>query len=187
MTINQVLSIFYPTLFAFFMGFLTYVGVQLKRYAPSIGEFIAAKVGFTRYAQIKAFGKDIWNIGEETLRLNPIIGDTIQAKITLFETAIRKKVPGITDAEIEELRQAIAGEFNKDKIPVIKTILNPIQESIVNVVPITPTIKYVTPEGVELQLVPKITPIADSTVIEDTSTVEATASTSASSILNPLD
>lgn len=159
MTINQVLSILYPVLFTFLTGFLTYVGAQLVKYAPAIGKFIDTKIGSARYNQLKAWGIDIWHIGDETLRLNPIIGDTVQAKVLLFETAIRKKVPGITDAEIEELRQAIAGEINKDKAPIVKAIEDADMKPII----ITPTLvpKYYALDGVT-ELIEK--PVTDSTI-----------------------
>jgi len=40
----------------------------------------------------------------------------------MFETLVKEKVPGITDDEIQNIRQSIAGEFNKDK-PLIITVL----------------------------------------------------------------
>lgn len=47
---------------------------------------------------------DIWNVIEEHFRLNEIIGDTVQAKIVMFTSLIKQKIPGITDANIELLR-----------------------------------------------------------------------------------
>ncbi|MGH4122269.1 MAG: hypothetical protein ACREV6_05005, partial [Clostridium sp.] len=89
----------------------------------------------------KLVAMDIWNIVEEHFRLNEIIGDTVQAKITLFETLIKQKVPGITDLQIENFRQAIAGEVNKDKSLIIKAIEQPIEV-------VAPIIKYFAQDGV---------------------------------------
>ena len=54
-------------------------------------------------------------------------------KIIMFEDLIKQKVPGITDAEIESIRQAIAGEFNKDKPLAIKAI-KAAEEPIINTI-----------------------------------------------------
>ncbi|MGH4122665.1 MAG: hypothetical protein ACREV6_07030, partial [Clostridium sp.] len=102
----------------------------------------------------KLVAMDIWNIVEEHFRLNEIIGDTVQAKITLFETLIKQKVPGIKDKEIETFRQAIAGEVNKNKVIIEKAIEDPVTIA-------TPIIKYFAADGItELQPVKIIDPVA---------------------------
>lgn len=137
-------SILYPVLLAILTGVLGFLGKEVVKLVPKLIEFVVAKIGLTTYTKSKLLALDIWNIVEEHFRLNEIIGDTVQAKITMFETLIKQKVPGITDAEIETIRQAIAGEFNKDKPLVIKAIEDPITIA-------TPIIKYFTADGVELQ------------------------------------
>ena len=144
--ITLTISILYPILLASFIGFLAYLGKKVLKLIPLVIEFVVAKIGLTNYQKYKAIAWDVWNKGEEFFRLNPIIGSTIQAKILMFETEIRKKIPGITDAQIEDFRQAIAGEVNKDKPAVIKAIEDPVE-----IVTINPIKKYVDENGVELQ------------------------------------
>jgi len=145
MNINQILSVVYPILFTFLTGFFVYIGKEAVKLTPAVVEFIVTKIGLTNYTRIKLIGLDIWNIIEEQSRLDPIIGDTVQSKIKEFETRIKIKVPGITDSQIEDLRQAIAGEFNKDKDPIIKAIEEQVES-------IPAIIKYFAPDGVtELQ------------------------------------
>jgi len=147
---NEFLTIFYPVLYAFLVGFLAYVGKEVLKLVPEFISYVEAKIGLTNYQKIKAIAWDIWNIVEEHFRLNEIMVDTIQAKIIMFETLIKQKIPGITDAEIETVRQAIAGEFNKDKPLTIKAIED-VAAPIINVVPVAPILKYVAPDGTELQ------------------------------------
>ena len=112
---QDFLSILYPVLLTVLTGFLGYIGKEVVKLAPKLIDFVVAKIGLTKYLQNKAFAIDVWNIVEEHYRLNELIGSTVQAKVLMFETLIKQKVPGITDANIETLRQSIAGEFNKDK------------------------------------------------------------------------
>ena len=139
---QEFLSILYPILLTFLTGLLTFVGKEVL-------DFVVAKVGIIKYTKGKAVAWDVWNVIEEHFRVSQIIGDTVQAKITMFETLIKQKVPGITDANIKLFRQAIAGEFNKDKPLIIKDIEDP-------VIIVTPIIKYVTPDGTELKPITNI-------------------------------
>ena len=151
---QDFLSILYPVLLTILTGFLGYIGKEVVKLAPKLIDFVVAKIGLTNYTKSKLIALDIWNIVEEHFRLNQIIGDTVQSKIILFETLIKQKIPGITDAEIETFRQAIAGEFNKDKPLIIKAIDDPITV-------VAPIIKYFAADGItELQPVIITDPLA---------------------------
>lgn len=148
---NQVISILYPALLTILTGVAAYLGKEIVKIVPKIIEFVVAKIGLTNYQKTKAIAWDIWNIVEEQFRLNSIIGDTVQAKVTMFETLIKQKIPGITDAEIEAFRQAIAGEFNKDKPAVIKEITD-VENQAKQQVVVEPkiTTEYIAPDGTKL-------------------------------------
>ena len=113
--LNQIVPVLTTTLIAILVAIISYVGKEVVRLVPLFIDSIVAKIGLTKYQQSKAFAIDIWNIVEENFRLNELIGSTVQAKVTMFETLIKQKIPGITYMQIEELRQAVAGEFNKGK------------------------------------------------------------------------
>jgi len=142
---NDFLTILYPVLLTILTGFLGYVGKEVVKLIPKIITFVVAKIGLTNYQKTKLVSLDIWNIVEEHFRLSNIIGDTVQSKITLFETLIKQKLPLITDKEINDFRQAIAGEINKDKPLMLKAIEDPITI-------VTPIIRYYAADGTtELQ------------------------------------
>ena len=151
---QDFLSILYPILLTVLTGFLGYIGKEVVKLAPKLIDFVVIKISLTNYMKSRLVALDIWNVIEEHFRVNEIIGDTVQAKITMFETLIKQKIPGITDANIEMLRQAIAGEFNKDKALIIKAIEDPVTV-------VTPIIKYFAEDRVtELQPVKIIDTIA---------------------------
>lgn len=56
-----------------------------------------------------------WGQTEEYYRINDFIEDKTEEKKQMFKDILLKKVPGITEEEINELRNTIAGEFNKFK------------------------------------------------------------------------
>lgn len=144
--LNQITPALDTALITVLVAFIGYLGKEIVKLVPTIIDFVVAKMGLTNYQKTKLIALDIWNVVEEHFRINEVIGDTVQSKITMFESLIKQKIPGISDADIETVRQAIAGEVNKDKVEIIAAFEDPIQK-----VPITPIVKYVTPEGVELQ------------------------------------
>lgn len=121
---QDFLTILYPVLLTILTGFLGLLGKEVVKIAPKLIDFVVAKIGLTNYTKSKLVAMDVWNVVEEHFRLSNVIGDTVQAKIKLFETLIRQKIPGISDANIELFRQAIAGEFNRDKPLIIDVIDN---------------------------------------------------------------
>jgi len=169
---QDFITILYPVLLTFLAGFMACMGNEVLKLAPKIIDFVVAKIGLTNYQKSKLVALDIWNVIEEHFRLNEIIGDTVQSKITMFETLIKQKIPGITNANIELLRQAIAGEVNKDKPMMIKAIETPAAEPVITVA--TPIVKYFAPDGIT-----ELVPVTAPTVIESISTPTP--------VLNPID
>lgn len=145
--LNQITPILTTAFIAVIVAMVGYVGKEVVKIIPLTVDHIVAKIGLTKYKQMKLIGLDVWNIIEEDSRLNKLVGD----KITAFETVIKQKVPGITESDIKTLRQAIAGEINKDKPVVVKAVEYAPIVNVVPVTPVTPVIKYVAPDGTELQ------------------------------------
>ena len=65
-----------------------------------------------------ALARQAWNIVDEEFRITPMLEKTFAAKQAEFSVQIKKLIPGISDEQIEQLRQAIAGEINKGKVAV---------------------------------------------------------------------
>lgn len=72
--------------------------------------------------------KSIWNVVEENYRIADKATQAITSKADEFDVLLLKKIPSLTAEEIAELRQAIAGEFNKGK----EVVVNAIEESVEN-------------------------------------------------------
>jgi hypothetical protein len=126
---------------------------------PLVNSFLESKIGAENAKKVKSFGIDMFYKIEEDGRL----GKLANTKIATFETALKAQFPLITDSEIDIVRQAIAGEFNKDK-KVVEEDLEP-QPIVAKKIE-----TYIAPDGTEL--VPKVT--VSATVITTTSTDSAT-------------
>jgi hypothetical protein len=137
----------YPVLNVVIIAMIGYI---CKVLIPKTASFIEAKIGLANYTKLKNGAEDIWNIIEENCRL----GNLENSKIAEFEKLITAKFPLITIAEIEFVRQAIAGEINKDKPVIVKAIETPVE-----VVKVAPIVSYVNENGVVLvPLAPVVAP-----------------------------
>lgn len=97
----------------------------IKAFGDAAVEYISEKVkavqlkrGVDKYNQDLAFARQAWNITDEYFRITPTVEKTFAAKQAYFAEQLKKLIPGLTDDELEQLRQAIAGEVNKGKAAV---------------------------------------------------------------------
>lgn len=144
MKLNDLLTVLYPVINIIIGLVVAWIGGVIVKLAPGIFNLIESKIGIANYNKMKTIGIDVFNKIEEDGRL----GKLVNSKIVEFETLIKTKVPGITDSEIELIRQSIAGEFNKDKPLIVDELKTQLQETVIA----TPIIKYYAADGItELQ------------------------------------
>lgn len=62
--------------------------------------------------------KEVWNIIEEKYRITENASQVLGTKSDEFDKLLLKRIPGLTQSNLDDLRQAIAGEFNKGKAAV---------------------------------------------------------------------
>jgi len=123
--LSQVLPILQTAFLGVLLAVITYVGQAIVKATPDLIALIVAKVGLTKYNKYKLVAVDIWNKLEEDGRLGDFVGD----KLTQFTTLMKVKFPKISDADIDLLNKAIAGEINKDKPLIIAAINADLDES----------------------------------------------------------
>ena len=63
--------------------------------------------------------KQIWYMIDENFRISTIVEEKLKSKGDLFNEAILKKFPELSQEDVNNLRQAIAGEINQGKEEVI--------------------------------------------------------------------
>lgn len=59
--------------------------------------------------------KQIWNVVEENFRITKTVEEKIASKADAFDKMLLAKFPELTQDDISELRQAVAGEVNQGK------------------------------------------------------------------------
>ncbi len=76
------------------------------------------KIGTDAYNHNMTVAREMWGAVDEDVRTNPELQklvSKIEVKQQLFMQKIQKAIPGLTDDEIVQLRQAVAGEVNAGK------------------------------------------------------------------------
>lgn len=80
-------------------------------------EKVVKETTVTERELLKTVGKDVWAIVEEEFRTK--IKPIAETKIEMFNRLLLEKVPGLTQSQIDSVRQAIAGEVNKGKQVIV--------------------------------------------------------------------
>jgi len=93
------------------MSIITIKVKDLSAYLKAKKELTAKNIGNANYNMYYGIAKDVFNIVEEGFRNSKVV-EGFTSKIDYFDNLITKKIPGITQDEIDYFRQAISGEVN---------------------------------------------------------------------------
>ncbi|WP_271812972.1 hypothetical protein [Clostridium beijerinckii] len=64
-------------------------------------------------------GKAIWNIVDENFRISKTVEEKVLSKADQFDKLLLAKFPELSQDDVVEIRQAIAGEINQGKAAVV--------------------------------------------------------------------
>ena len=67
--------------------------------------------------------KEVWNIIEEKFRITENATQILSSKADEFDKLLLQRIPGLSVQNLDDLRQAIAGEYNKGKTELIQGIV----------------------------------------------------------------
>jgi paraquat-inducible protein B len=78
-----------------------------------------------------AEAKQIWNMVDENFRISTTVEEKLKSKAEEFNSALLKKFPELSQEDVNNLRQSIAGTVNEGKAAVIdnSTLLQQLQNS----------------------------------------------------------
>ncbi|WP_238917272.1 hypothetical protein [Clostridium sp. YIM B02555] len=78
-----------------------------------------------------AVAKQIWHMIDENFRISQSVEEKLSSKVDAFNEAVLTKFPELSQKDVDDLRQAIAGEVNQGKAAVTdnSTILKQLQDS----------------------------------------------------------
>lgn len=121
--VNQILNGVLPVIVT---AVVTILGIVIKNVGDICVAFLSEKknaviqkISADTYNQNLEFAKAAWNITDEHFRITANLEKTFEAKQAYFAEQLKKFVPSLTDDEIAQLRQTIAGEVNKGKAVVV--------------------------------------------------------------------
>ena len=78
-------------------------------------EEVEQKLQIGKHQQELATAREVWGMIDEQYRITGKVEDLIKSKAADFDKLLKAKISYLTDEEISELRQAVAGEINKGK------------------------------------------------------------------------
>lgn len=117
---NGILPIVVTAVVAILGTIITIVGKDFVGFIQAKHDEAVAKAGASTYNQNRKFALDIWNIVDEHFRVSGTVKAAITDKIDLFNKLLLEKIPGLTQSEIDFLRQSIAGEINKGRDVILQ-------------------------------------------------------------------
>lgn len=95
------------------------VGDVIIEYIAKKKEVVEQKLQLDKHVEEIETAKQVWNIVEEKYRITDNIENLAKSKADMFDKLLLEKIPYLTEDEVKQMRQAIAGEINKGK-----TLLN---------------------------------------------------------------
>lgn len=116
---NELINQIVPLLITCFLGI---VAVVIKSVGDIAIKFLVAKkeeaierLGQAEYNKRISTARDIWGIVDEHFRINNLIEHTMDDKTNLFNKMLLDRIPSLTQADLNYLRQTIAGQINYGK------------------------------------------------------------------------
>ena len=116
---NEILPQVLPTigvvLTAILVTIIKKVGSEAVEYISKKKEVAEQQLNSEKNKELLEVGKQMWNIVEENFRVSENLGKFIDSKADMFDELLAEKFPFLTEKQIEEIRQTIAGEINRGK------------------------------------------------------------------------
>lgn len=91
------------------------IGNAVVGYIEKKKESIEQKLNLDKHREVLEIGKEIWDIVEEKFRITQNIEEFVGSKANEFDKLLLEKFPLLTPNQVEDIRQAIAGEVNREK------------------------------------------------------------------------
>ncbi len=116
--------------------------------------------------------KQIWRMIDENFRISTTVEGKLKSKIDEFNAAILKKFPELSQSDIDDLRQSVAGEINADKKAVVdnSTLLRQLQDENTNLKTELATLTDQLSKVQALVVTTNNTPVGDNPVQEANAT-----------------
>lgn len=113
--INEITSIAATAIVAILVAIIKKVGDSAIEFFVTKKRETEQKIEINgRVAELDS-AKEVWNIIEEKFRITENASQVLGSKADEFDKLLIQRVPGLSKENLNDLRQAVAGEFNKYK------------------------------------------------------------------------
>ncbi|MFG5866177.1 cobalt ABC transporter permease [Clostridium perfringens] len=113
--LDPILSAVGVALATVLVAIIKSVGNEAVEYLKAKKKVADQKIKESKYNELFEVGKNIWNMVEEKYRVTDNIENLAKSKAAMFDRMLLEKFPHLTECELAEVRQALAGEYNKGK------------------------------------------------------------------------
>ncbi|MDK0890350.1 cobalt ABC transporter permease [Clostridium perfringens] len=113
--LDPILSALAAAIALFLATIIKTLGDQLIQLIKIKVEATDQKLKASKYSEIYEAGKNIFYAIEEKYRVTDNIENLAKSKAAMFDRMLLEKFPHLTENELIEVRQALAGEYNKGK------------------------------------------------------------------------
>ncbi|WP_394864513.1 cobalt ABC transporter permease [Clostridium perfringens] len=113
--LDTILSAVGVALATVLIAIIKSVGNEAVEYLQAKKKVADQKIKESKYNELFEVGKNIWNMVEEKYRVTDNIENLAKSKAAMFDRMLLEKFPHLTENELIEVRQALAGEYNKGK------------------------------------------------------------------------
>lgn len=113
--ISQIAPILDTAFIAILVVVIKTIAAPIIEVAVKKKEQIERAIISSGHEQDLQTAKEVWNIIEEKFRITENAKEVLGTKADEFDNLLLQRIPGLTQQNLDDLRQAIAGEFNKGK------------------------------------------------------------------------
>lgn len=117
--ISQIAPIVATAIVAIFVATIKTVGSSAIEVLGKKKEQIEQAIKASGHEADLNSAKEVWNIVEEKFRITENVETLLSSKADEFNKLLLQKIPGLSQENLDSLRQAIAGEVNTGKEVVL--------------------------------------------------------------------
>ena len=129
--ISQIAPIVATAIVAILIKIIYQIGKPAIQLLLKLKEEAEQRIKSSGHEEDLKTAKEVWNTIEEKFRITENVETLLGSKADEFDKLLLQKIPGLSQQNIDDLRQAIAGEFNKGKEAVLSQVdaLKQLQDS----------------------------------------------------------
>jgi hypothetical protein len=114
--INQIAPIAATAIVAILVAIIKQVGNAAIEFFVTKKKEVEQNIKISGHEEELTTAKEIWNIIEEKFRITENAEQILSSKADEFDKLLLQRIPELSVQNLDDLRQAIAGEYNKGKI-----------------------------------------------------------------------